>query len=138
MSISCGNCKQSHDSKRQVFLCYLNAGKIKSRGGETPRGPKDTRKPKDNGGDSSSKKPTPKPEPKKPSPPKPEPKRGKKKPGKPKNRKRGSGPLGPSVPPSNSNSPSKGRYQMPRGRPNYHSGERCNWCGGPLGQCPCD
>ena len=26
----------------------------------------------------------------------------------------------------------------PKGRPDWHSGERCRWCNGPLGSCPCD
>jgi len=25
----------------------------------------------------------------------------------------------------------------PKGRPDYHTGQKCPWCGGPLGSCPC-
>jgi len=40
--------------------------------------------------------------------------------------------------PSN-NAPWRSDYfgHRPKGRPDWHGGEKCPWCNGPLGSCPC-
>ena len=40
--------------------------------------------------------------------------------------------------PSN-NDPWRSDYfgHRPKGRPDWHGGEKCPWCNGPLGSCPC-
>ena len=69
-----------------------------------------------------------KPKPRKPKPPssggtsskpKPKPRRGKSSP--------------------SNNDPYMSDYfgHRPKGRPDWHSGDRCPWCNGPLGSCPC-
>jgi|APSaa5957512493_1039668.scaffolds.fasta_scaffold33954_1 hypothetical protein len=132
MSVLCGNCKKYHKTARQVRACYRNG---RTFGSLIRRNPQ---KPNNESGAASTEKPVSKPPKGNPSPPKS--KKNNKRPKYPKKkRKRGSDPPSSSdstVDPSRSSS--KGWYQMPRGRASYHSGEKCKWCGGPLGQCPCD
>ncbi len=94
----------------------------------------------------TSSKPKPrKPKPRKPKPPSSGRTSSKPKPRKPKPPSSGrtsSKPKPKSRPgkssPSN-NDPYRSDYfgHRPKGRPDWHGGEKCPWCNGPLGSCPC-